>query len=448
MANLATALAIDAIKAHAKPCTGSPADFDPLLEQIGNSPYVLIGEASHGTHEFYRTRAQITQRLITDKGFRAVAIEGDWPDAYRVHKYLQGVGGDRDAAEALSGFQRFPAWMWRNADILNFLGWARSFSENLAPDAERVGFYGLDLYSLHASMAAVIEYLERIDPPAAVRARQRYACFDVFGCDPQAYGYAAGLGLSHSCENQVIEQLIDLHLRSAEYARRDGWAASEEFFSAEQNARIVRDAEFYYRTMFLGEVSSWNLRDSHMGGTFERLRSHLYDRYRNAKVVIWAHNSHIGDARATTMGSHGELNLGQLLKERYVRQVCSIGFTTYEGTVTAASEWGGPAEFKRVRPAHPDSYEGLFKNADLAESLIQLIPGSPVANALETPRLERAIGVIYKPETELSSHYFMASLAKQFDAVVHIDTTRAVEPLEVFTMTSETEPAETYPSGV
>jgi len=185
-----------------------------------------------------------------------------------------------------------------------------------------------------------------------------------------------------------------------------------------------------------------------MGGTFERLRSHLYDRYRNAKVVIWAHNSHIGDARATTMGSHGELNLGQLLKERYVRQVCSIGFTTYEGTVTAASEWGGPAEFKRVRPAHPDSYEGLFHNADLAESLIQLIPGSPVAIALETPRLERAIGVIYKPETELSSHYFMASLAKQFDAVVHIDTTRAVEPLEVFTMTSETEPAETYPSGV
>jgi erythromycin esterase-like protein len=448
MASISTILAMDVVKAHAIPLTGNPADLDPLLEQIGTSPFVLIGEASHGTHEFYRTRAQITQRLIAEKGFRAVAIEGDWPDAYRVHKYLQGAGKDRDAAEALSGFQRFPAWMWRNADVLNFVGWARAFNDALAPEVQPIGFYGLDLYSLHASMAAVIEYLQHIDPPAATRARGRYACFDVFGCDPQAYGYAAGLGLSHSCEGQVIEQLVDLHRKSAEYAHRDGWAPAEDFFSAEENARLVRDAEVYYRTMFLGDVSSWNLRDTHMAQTFDRLASHLRGRYGTARVVVWAHNSHVGDARATAMGSAGEMNLGQLIREKYGRQCCSVGFTTYAGTVTAASEWGSPAEIKRVLPGRAGSYEGLFHDIGLPAFLLQLRSGTPLAQALAVPLRERAIGVIYKPETELRSHYFAASLAQQFDAVIHFDQTRAVEPLETIATGSETEPPETYPTGI
>ena len=448
MTSISTVLAVDVVKTCAIPLSGGPADLDPLLEQIGTSPYVLLGEASHGTHEFYRTRAQITQRLIAEKGFRAVTIEGDWPDAYRVHKYIQGAGNDRDAAEALSGFERFPAWMWRNADVLNFVGWARNFNDNLAPDVQRISFYGLDLYSLHSSIAAVIEYLERVDPQAATRARQRYACFDVFGCDPQAYGYAAGLGLSPSCEEQVIQQLVDLHRRSREYAHRDGWVAAEDFFSTEQNARIVRDAEIYYRTMFVGDVSSWNVRDAHMAQTFDRLVAHLEDRYGAAKVVIWAHNSHVGDARATAMGSAGEWNVGQLMRQEYGRQAFSVGFTTYAGTVTAASEWGAPAELKRVRPARPDSYEGLFHDAGIPGFLLQFIPGEPITHALEVPRLERAIGVIYKPESELSSHYFTARLAQQFDAVIHFEQTRAVEALEVTALVSETEPAETYPSGI
>ncbi len=442
-------IVIDLIRDAAHPLTGSPMDYDPLLNFIGDARFVLLGEASHGTHEFYRERAAITKRLIREKGFTAIAVEADWPDAYRVNQYVQSLSRDADAAEALSGFQRFPAWMWRNADILDFVGWLRTHNDSLAADSHaKVGFYGLDLYSLHASMEAVLAYLNKVDPEGASRARYRYACFEHFGEDPQAYGYAAGFGLSHTCESEVIAQLIDLRKRAAEYARRDGWGAIEDFFSAEQNARLVMNAEQYYRTMFRGRVSSWNLRDAHMAETFDALVQHLELRNPAAKLVVWAHNSHIGDARATQMHHAGEWNIGQLIRQKY-RDDCSlIGFSTYTGTVTAASNWDGPAERKQVRPARPDSFEGLFHRTGIRAFVLPLESGTHVSRGLSESMLERAIGVIYLPESELSSHYFEARLSDQFDAIIHFDQTRAVEPLEPVAELKDGEPAETFPSGV
>ena len=440
-------LSIDIVRNAAQPLTGSPRDFDSLMDLIGDARFVLLGEASHGTHEFYRERARITRRLIEEKGFHAVCAEADWPDAYRVNQYVLGLGNDADAVQALKGFQRFPAWMWRNADVLDFVGWLRTHNDFAQA---KVGFYGLDLYSLHASMRAVLDYLDRVDPEAAARARYRYACFESFGQDPQAYGYAAGLGLSHTCESQVIAQLVELHRHAVEYARRDGIIAEEEYFSAEQNARLVRNAENYYRAMFRGEISSWNLRDAHMAETFNSLVRHLDPRTAPApaKLIVWAHNSHVGDARATQMHRSGEWNIGQLLRQNYPHECRLIGFTTYTGSVTAASNWDEPAEHKRVRPARPDSYEGLFHSAGVPNFVLCFKHGSDITHCLKEPRLERAIGVIYRPESELASHYFEASLSVQFDAVIHLDSTRAVEPLEEVAEVRDTEPAETFPSGI
>jgi erythromycin esterase-like protein len=417
---------------------------------------VLRGEASHGTHEFYRVRAEITKRLIREKGFRAVAVEGDWPDAYRVNRYVRGHAGDGDAVEALGGFTRFPQWMWRNADVLDFVGWLRAHNDALDPGA-RVGFYGLDLYSLHASIEAVLAYLRVVDPEAARRALHRYACFDVFGGDPQAYGYAAGLGLTPSCEREVVTQLVELRRSAAEYARRDGRLAPDDLFFAEQNARVVRNAEQYYRAMFGSRVASWNRRDRHMAETLEALLAFLDggaasaaagSAAAGAKVVLWAHNSHLGDARATEMGAGGELNVGQLVRERYGQEARLIGFSTYVGTVTAASNWDEPAERRAVRPALPGSYEALFHEAGPRNFLLDLSRPTEAAVALRPLRLERAIGVIYRPETERQSHYFHASLARQFDAVLHYDTTRAVEPLERTGLWDRGEVPETYPSAL
>ena len=321
-------------------------------------------------------------------------MEADWPDAYRVNRYVQGENADADAVEALSGFRRFPAWMWRNADILDFVGWLRTRNDSLDP-AKRVGFYGLDLYSLHASIEAVLTYLDKVDSDGARRARYRYACFEHFGEDPQTYGYAAGFGLSHTCESEVVAQLIDLQHCAIEYARRDGWIAAERFFDAQQNARLVKDAEQYYRTMFRGQISSWNLRDQHMAETLDTLAEHLDLRHHSAKVLVWAHNSHLGDARATQMGQMGECNVGQLVRQRYGGDCRLVGFTTYSGTVTAASNWDGPAERKQIRPARPDSYEGLFHQVGIPAFTLTLEPGTHVTGGLREPMLERAIGVVY-----------------------------------------------------
>jgi erythromycin esterase-like protein len=437
----------DLVREAAHPLTGSSSDYDHLLGFIGDARFVLLGEASHGTHEFYRERARITKRLIREKGFTAIAVEADWPDAYRVNRYVHGENADADAVEALSGFRRFPAWMWRNADILDFVGWLRTHNDSLEPE-RRVGFYGLDLYSMHASIEAVLTYLDKVDPDGARRARHRYACFDHFGEDAQAYGYAAGFGLTPTCESEVVAQLVDLQQRAIEYARRDGRVAAEHFFNAQQNAHVVRDAEQYYRTMFRGGVSSWNLRDQHMTETLEDLVEHLDRHPQPAKVVVWAHNSHLGDARATQMGHAGEWNVGQLVRQKYGKDCRLIGFSTYAGTVTAASNWDSPAERKQVRPARPDSYEGLFHQVGIPAFALTLEPGTHVTGGLSEPMLERAIGVVYLPESELTSHYFQARLSDQFDAIIHFDQTRAVEPLEPVAKRDIGEPAETFPSGV
>lgn len=427
---------------------GEMSDYDPLIEAVGDCRFVLIGEASHGTHEFYHERAEITKRLIAEKGFLSVAVEADFPDAYRLNRYVKGNSEDADAVEAMGGFKRFPAWMWRNADVLDFIGWLRAHNDALPADSPKVGFYGLDLYSLHSSIAAVLDYLETIDAEAAQRARSRYACFDHFGEDTQAYGYATGVGIAESCEDEVVSQLVEMHHRAAELVRRDGRAAADAFFFAEQNARLVKNAEQYYRTMYRSDVSSWNLRDLHMMETLVALELYLARPNDKAKVVVWEHNSHVGDARATEMGRRHEWNVGQLTRQRYGSEAFSVGFSTFEGTVTAASDWGDPAERKRVRPALRGSYESLFHDVGLERFLVLMPPGSAAHTALKEPLLERAIGVIYRPESERQSHYFHASLARQFDAVIHIDKTRAVEPLERSIEWEAGEVMETFPTGI
>jgi erythromycin esterase-like protein len=437
----------DRLRAVVQPLHGAPDDYDRLLELIGDARFVLLGEASHGSHEFYAERARITQRLIADKHFAAVAVEADWPAAYRVNRYVRGAGNDREAIEALAEFRRFPAWMWRNADVLNFVGWLRAHDDGVA-ESEKAGFYGLDLYSLHESMEAVLAYLDKVDPDGARRARERYACFENFPEDPQAYGYAASLALTASCEDDVVGQLLELRRRAADLARRDGRVAADDFFDAEQNARTVKNAEEYYRSMFRGHVESWNLRDRHMVETLDAIAANLERRGRPARIVVWAHNSHLGDARATQMGERGELNVGQLVRQRHGADAVLVGFTTYTGTVTAAADWGAAAERKHVRPALRGSYEALFHDVVVPRFLLRILDDADIAEELGRPRLERAIGVIYRPQSERTSHYFHARLAQQFDAVLHFDETRAVEPLERVAGWERGELPETFPHAV
>jgi erythromycin esterase-like protein len=451
-ASLSTSSAARVVGAHVQPLVGGPTDFDELLELVGDARFVLIGEASHGTHEFYRVRAEITKRLITGWGFAGVAVEADWPDAYRVNCFVSGVSGDAEAADALGGFTRFPQWMWRNADVLDFVGWLRAYNDGLPKGAERAGFYGLDLYSLHASMAAVLAYLDAVDPAAAQRARERYACFDAFGPDAQAYAYAANLGLSPTCESAVVNQLVELRRSADVYASRDGRIARDALFFAEQNARLVRNAERYYRALFLGQAHSWNVRDRHMTETIESLALYLDAQKRPsaapAKLVVWAHNSHLGDARATEMAQRGEVNVGQLVRARNSLSTKLIGFTTCSGTVTAATDWGKAAERKAVRPALEGSYEALFHEVGYRRFLLDLTADNEARRVLMEPRLERAIGVIYRPETERMSHYFHAVLPRQFDAVLHYDVTRAVEPMERAGVWESGELPATYPTAL
>lgn len=437
-----------AIAKAAHPLSGGAGDYTPLLDMVGDANYVLIGEATHGTHEFYEERARITQRLILERGFNAVAVEADWPDAYRVNRFVRDQGDDTDAVQALQGFQRFPSWMWRNTDVVNFVTWLRSYNDGLESD-DKVGFYGLDLYSLFTSMDEVLRYLEQVDPAGAAAAKARYACFDHYQDDSERYAYAAGVGISESCESAVIAQLQALQQRALEYMQRDTANAHDAYFYAQQNARLVINAEAYYRTMFRGRVSSWNLRDQHMAETLDALIGHVGARTgAPAKVVVWEHNSHIGDARATEVGKLGEWNVGQLARERYGDQTRLIGFSTYDGTVTAASEWGGRAERKQVRPALADSYESVFHDVGIERFLLNLRGDSELREALMDRRLQRAIGVLYLPQTERQSHYFHTQLPEQFDAMIHFDRTTAVVPLEVVSKPNGGEAPETFPAGV
>jgi protein-L-isoaspartate(D-aspartate) O-methyltransferase len=411
------------------------AELAPLLGRIGDARVVLLGEASHGTSEFYSMREKISRELITRKGFDFVAIEGDWPDAARIDHYVR----HREYPPSeWTAFARFPVWMWRNKEVRGFVDWLRGHNAVLKPDA-RVAFHGLDLYSLYASIRSVLEYLDEVDPPSAKVARLRYGCLTPWQADPATYGHAALTGSYPTCENDVVRMLRDLLGKRQDYAARDG----ERFLDAVQNARLVANAERYYRIMYYGSRASWNLRDGHM---FETLKTLLAHHGPNSKGIVWAHNSHIGDASATEMSARGEHNIGQLCRQQFGEQCYAIGFGTDHGTVAAASDWDGPMETKSVRPALDNSYERLCHEAGVKRFMLALRDrGSAHARGLMTPRLERAIGVIYRPETERASHYFEAVLPRQFDEYVWFDETRAVTPFR----TEELEGMpDTYPFGV
>lgn len=413
-----------AVRGRAVRLHGGAQDYDALLDLAADKRFVLLGEATHGTREFYRMRAEITQRLLAECGFDAVAVEGDWPDCWRVSRFVQGQGAD-DVAQAFSDFDRFPRWMWRNHQAAELAKWLRGYNTGRALE-RRVGFYGLDLYSLYRSAAAVIRYLETVDPAQAERARRRYACLD-HRCDPQSYGYETAFGIRPDCREEAVTQLLALRARAAQYLERDGAAALDAQFYAERNAEVVVNAERYYRAMFGASVNTWNLRDAHMRDTLFALSRYRYERGGTGRVVVWAHNSHLGDARATDARRRGEWNLGQLVRERAGVEALNVGFTTYTGHVAAASHWDGDVELKRVRPALPESYEHLFYSTRLDRFFLPL---ADVA-ALNEVMLERAIGVIYLPDSERASHYFHAELREQFDAVFHLDETAEVEPFDL-----------------
>lgn len=416
------------------------SDLDAIVDRVAGHSTVLLGEATHGTREFYELRAELTKRLIVDHGFNAIAVEADWPDAYRVNCFIRQRGSDDDADSALGSFTRFPRWMWRNDAIEDLVAWLRTHNSERSSQ-EQVGFYGLDLYSLHRSIEAVLSYLTEHDPDAARRARDRYACFSAFGEDSQAYGYAASTGRIETCEDDVVRQLIDLQTREVQPGDDP-----DELFFVERNAALVKNAERYYREMFRGSVSSWNLRDTHMTDTLEALHGHI-GKHAEPRIVVWAHNSHLGDARATQMGRAGEVNVGQLVRERFRERSFSIGFTTFSGSVTAASDWDGPAELKRVRPALEGSYEWLFHEVGVGTFLLPL-SDRPLSDALAPSRLQRAIGVVYRPDTERVSHYFHASLPHQFDAIIHVDETTALQPLDDVSGWHGRDAAETFPHAV
>ncbi len=400
-------------------------DYDALLEMAHDREFVLLGEATHGTQDFYRMRAQITRRLIVEGGFDAVAIEGDWPDTWRVNCFVQGEG-DADAEAALADFKRFPTWMWRNREMRDFILWLREHNASLSPEA-RVGVYGLDLYSMYQSADAVIRYLERVDPEQAAMARDRYAALDHVR-EPQAYGYATAVGARPDAREGVVAQLLQLRADARLHLLQDGLAALDAQFFAQQNAEVVVDAENYYRSMFGRRLNTWNLRDAHMYRTLSALARYRLQRGGRGRIVVWAHNSHLGDARATDSHWRGEWNLGQLVREAAGAKALLVGFSTYTGHVSAASQWDGDVEHKWVRPALHDSYEYLFHSTGLDRFFLPLneVAAEPLCEAM----LERAIGVIYLPQSERESHYFWTSLAHQFDAVFHLDETSALEPLD------------------
>lgn len=429
-----------AVQAIAAACeqfdTVDSANLEPLLARIGDARVVLLGEATHGTSEFYRMRENISRELIDRKGFNFIAIEADWPDAARIDRYVRHAG---HRSARWSAFARFPAWMWRNQETRKFVDWLRARNTGL-PKHERVALHGLDLYSLYNSIHSVIAYLEQVDPATAEVARRRYACLTPWQSNPASYGYVALNDQYRSCEREVVSMLSDLLIAEQRYAAQDG----EHFLDAVQNARLVANAERYYRKMYYGSRASWNLRDSHMFETLQNLLNFYGPR---SKAIVWAHNSHIGDCRATEMSRRGEHNIGQLCREEFGAGAYLVGFGTHSGHVAAASDWDGPMEVKQIRPSMAGSYERLCHDAGCANFLLPLRnpKSEQLIEDLSKPRLERAIGVIYRPETELQSHYFQAVLPRQFDEYIWVDQSSAVSPLT--TEVIEGLP-DTYPFGL
>ena len=409
-------------------------EFGPFFDSLADAKVVLLGEASHGTSEFYRARAAITRNLIAYHGFTIVAVEADWPDANRIDRHVRhrGAGVYDEAA-----FTRFPTWMWRNREVDEFIAWLSQHNEAL-PMERRVEFRGLDVYSLRSSITEVLAYLDQVDPDAAATARRRYGCLTPWQGEPAWYGRAVVSGERDPCEDDVVAQLQDILARRLDYAAKDG----EDFADAAQNARVIRSAEQYYRIMYQGSNDSWNLRDRHMFTTLEHVMEH---RGHEAKAVVWAHNSHIGDAAATAMGWRGQFNIGELCRTAFRDAAVLVGFGTDRGTVAAADDWDQPMQFKTVVPSRPDSYERVFRHTGIPRSLTDLRENQQVHEILSQPRLERAIGVIYRPETELQSHYFEAVLPEQFDAYVWFEETSAITPLPAGRPHGV---PETYPFGV
>jgi erythromycin esterase len=430
----------DGLKRIARPLQ-LVSDLDPLLDAVGDARFVLLGEASHGTSEFYTWRARISKRLIEERGFSFIAVEGDWPDCYRVNRYAKHMADSGDKAQdVLHAFERWPTWMWANREVIDLIEWLHDHNRRIASEGQ-VGFYGLDVYSLWDSMRAVMEYLERIDPKLAAAARRAYNCFEPYAEDVQEYARATAL-VPTSCEAEAVGVLRELRVNAPQF-REDG---REGYFNAEQNALVAKNAELYYRTMVRGGPASWNVRDHHMVETLERLMQHHGP---HAKAIVWEHNTHIGDARFTDMARAGMVNVGQLVRQAHERDgVMLVGFGTHRGTVIAADEWGAPMERMRVPPARADSFEEAMFNAAVGDSLLLFngrddggVPG------LEEPLGHRAIGVVYDPNAERCGNYVPTIMPRRYDAFLYIDETRAVDPLHM-PVHVDGEPPETYPSGV
>lgn len=415
------AAGVMASRAERLPDIDEPA-FGKLFDRFGDARVVLLGEASHGTSEFYRARAAITRWLVEKRDFNIVALEADWPDATVLDARVRGRPCPANVGEA---FARFPTWMWRNREFEDFLTWLTAYNRGRIAQ-EKTAVYGLDLYNLAGSMRAVIDYLDKVDPEAAAVARERYGCLTPWAQEPAAYGRMAISGRYAACEGPVMGVLKDMLARQMREAAR----ADDGLLNATMSARLVKDAEAYYRAMYYGGGEAWNLRDTHM---FDTLQGLMAAKGPEARAVVWAHNSHIGDARATEMGVvRDELNLGQLVREAYGDSAMLIGFGTHGGKVACASDWDGPMEVKEIRPSLPESHERQAHNTGVGRFLLDLRPGGEhgaVRRALADPRLERFIGVIYRPETERWSHYVECRLPDQFDAYVWFDETTPITPL-------------------
>ncbi|HLM02560.1 MAG TPA: erythromycin esterase family protein [Pyrinomonadaceae bacterium] len=421
------------IRQYAHPLTGAGADYDPLMKTIGDARFVLLGEATHGTHEFYRERAKLTRRLIEEKGFSGVVLEADWTDAFRVNEFVLGAqtSKDKTAEQSLAGFTRFPLWMWRNRDFRELVAAVRAHNDTRASNLEKVGVYGMDIYGFAESLDAVIQYLGSVgDKAAAARAKQRYNCFRNYREQPERYGLDAAENARRSCEKAAAEQFQEMESRFSKWLAGEKRRRNDPLFSAYQNARVVKNAEAYYRLSYNRSFSTWNLRDSHMSETLLALARYL-DALGDtkSKLVVWAHNTHQGDARMTEMGEAGELNVGHLMRQATGESSILVGFTTYTGKVTAAAQWGAEGRTMQVRPALEGSYSKLFHDAVGGNFLLIFRGNEPLAEELARTRLERAIGVVYLPKTERQSHYFEARMSRQFDAVIHFDVTSAVKPL-------------------
>lgn len=423
---------------HAEPFSDiESASIDPLINRIKDAKVVLMGEATHGTAEFYDMRARISKELIENHGFNIITAEADWPDAEHINYQIRKKGTKPVTAEP---FTRFPTWMWENQQFMNFVEWMKDYNEEQTGVEEEVGFYGLDLYSLYSSIESVLDYLDEVDPELAEEARVRYGCLSPWEGDPQQYGAATSSGRYPDCEGDVVEMLTDLLEKRMEYISADG----DRYHNMIQNAQVVKDAEEYYRSMYYGSTNSWNVRDQHM---FDSLKNLLEFRGADAKAIVWAHNSHVGDARASSFSAGGRHNIGQLCRQEWGDEVRLIGFGTDHGTVAAADNWGGSVKMKELNSSLERSFEKEFHETGIDNFVLPLRKdhSKAVYKTLEKPRRQRAVGVIYRPETELASHYFEASLSRQFDEYIWFDSTAAVDPIE---HKEEEKVPETYPFGV